>query len=430
MLPFGGSLSHLMRYFLGLRIDDLVEKKALNPIDLSDDLSFSNGFPHAFFSWLRLNNPVYWHEPTSATPDGEGFWVVSGYEDINHVIRNPVIFSSDKGGHRVGGGTAIKDEKTAGKLLNQSDGYHHRRLRSLVQKGFTVTAINKLEEDLRLKANDLFSELKCGHSMDFSRTIAPELPSHAICTVLGVPERDRLELCSWIDQGIESESTSVIAVEYLRKVRDYAKSLIANKKEKPAEDIFSKIVHAKFDEDGSSLSDYELGSFFTLLFPAGAETTTRSISGGMLALIENPDQMEKLRKTPALMKSAIEEIVRWTTPSVYKRRTATIDTEIGGKKILAGEKVTFWEMSANRDKSVFTDPFHFDISRDPNKHLGFGGGVHFCLGASLARLELKVFFEEFLKSGLTLAIEQPVTWIPNNRLVGIKNMFTSVSKSR
>ena len=404
----------------------MVEQQPLTQMDLSDDLSFSNGFPHAFFSWLRLNEPIYWHEPTSATPDGEGFWVVSRYEHINQIIRNPAVFSSDKGGCRTGGGTAIKDEKTAGKLLNQSDGHRHRRLRALVQKGFTVTAINKLEGDLRLKAKHLFARLKCGENVDFAKIIAPELPSHAICTVLGVPKSDRLELCSWIDQGIEAESASVIAVEHLRKVRDYAKNLIAKKKAKPEEDIFSKIVHAKFEEDGSSLSDYELGSFFALLFPAGAETTTRSISGGMLALIENPDQMERLRKTPELMKTAIEEIVRWTTPSVYKRRTATIDTELGGKKILTGQKVTFWEMSANRDEAVFSDPFHFDVSRDPNKHLGFGAGVHFCLGASLARLELKVFFEEFLKSNLYLDMDTPVTWTPNNRLVGIKNMFTRV----
>jgi len=406
----------------------VTERQALSGVDLSDDLSFSNGFPHDFFSWLRLNEPIYWHKPTSITPDGEGFWVVSRYEHVNQIIRNPTFFSSDKGGDRTGGGTAIKDEKTAGKLLNQSDGYQHRRLRALVQKGFTVTAIKKLEDDLRLKAKKLFANLQCGESIDFAKAIAPELPSHAICTVLGVPKSDRLELCSWIDQGVEAESTSVIAVEYLRKVRDYAKQLIKKKKDQPGEDIFSKIVHAKFEEDGSSLSDYELGSFFALLFPAGAETTTRSISGGMLALLENPDQMERLRKNPTLLKTGIEEIVRWTTPSVYKRRTATVDTELGGKKILTGQKVTFWEMSANRDEAMFSDPFRFDVSRDPNKHLGFGGGVHFCLGASLARLELKVFFEEFLKSNLGLDLDAPVTWIPNNRLVGIKNMFTRIRK--
>ena len=406
----------------------MTRENTLIQVDLSDDLSFSNGFPHDFFSWIRINEPVYWHEPTSVTPDGEGFWVVSRYEQVNEIIRNPVLFSSDKGGDRTGGGTAIKDEKTAGKLLNQTDGSQHKRLRALVQKGFTVTAIKKLEEDLRVKAKHLFSGLKCGERVDFARVLAPELPSHAICTVLGVPKKDRLDLCTWIDQGIEAESTSVIAVEYLKKVREYAKSLIAQKKENPEEDIFSKIIHAKFEEDGSSLSDYELGSFFALLFPAGAETTTRSISGGMLALLENPNQMEQLRKKPEFMKTAIEEIVRWTTPSVYKRRTATADTELGGKKILMGQKVTLWEMSANRDEAMFSHPFQFDVTRDPNKHLGFGVGVHFCLGASLARLELKVFFEEFLKSNLCVELDQPVTWVPNNRLVGIKNMFVRVTE--
>ena len=394
----------------------------MEPIDLSDDLSFRTGFPHAYFTWLRKNSPIYWHEPTHVTPDKEGFWVVCCYEDVDYVLRNPKIFSSDKAGERVGGGTGIKDEKTAGKLLNQSDGAQHRRLRALVQRGFTLKAVQELENVLRKKARTIFCKLKVGDKLDFAASISPEIPTQAICTVLGVPEKDRKDLCEWIDLGIEAASTSVIASEYLAKIRHYSKSLIETKRDRPTLDIFSRIVHAEFEEDGSKLTDYELGSFFSLLFPAGAETTTRSITGAMQAFIDNPRELEKLRANKTLVKSAIEEVVRWTTPSVYKRRTAKSEAVIKGCRIAIGDKVTVWEMSANRDEQVFEDPFLFNIERKPNKHLGFGAGAHFCLGASLARLELKIVLEEFLASDVLLSIDGPIEWTPNNRLVGIKRL--------
>ncbi len=398
----------------------------MEPIDLSDDLSFRAGFPHEYFTWLRKNSPIYWHEPTNVTPDKEGFWVVCCYEDVNYVLRNPRIFSSDKAGERIGGGTGIKDEKTAGKLLNQSDGAQHRRLRALVQKGFTLKAVQELENVLRKKAQSIFCELKVGDKLDFAASISPEIPTQAICMVLGVPEKDRKDLCEWIDLGIEATSTSVIASEYLAKIRHYSKSLIETKRDRPTLDIFSRIVHAEFEEDGSKLTDYELGSFFSLLFPAGAETTTRSITGAIQAFIDNPRELEKLRANKTLVKSAIEEVVRWTTPSVYKRRTAKSETVIQDCRIAIGDKVTVWEMSANRDEQVFEDPFLFNIEREPNKHLGFGAGAHFCLGASLARLELKIVLEEFLASDVLLSIDGPIEWTPNNRLVGIKRLPVKV----
>ncbi len=398
----------------------------MEPIDLSDDLSFRAGFPHEYFTWLRKNSPIYWHEPTNVTPDKEGFWVVCCYEDVNYVLRNPRIFSSDKAGERIGGGTGIKDEKTAGKLLNQSDGAQHRRLRALVQKGFTLKAVQELENVLRKKAQSIFCELKVGDKLDFAASISPEIPTQAICMVLGVPEKDRKDLCEWIDLGIEATSTSVIASEYLAKIRHYSKSLIETKRDRPTLDIFSRIVHAEFEEDGSKLTDYELGSFFSLLFPAGAETTTRSITGAIQAFIDNPLELEKLRANKTLVKSAIEEVVRWTTPSVYKRRTAKSETVIQDCRIAIGDKVTVWEMSANRDEQVFEDPFLFNIEREPNKHLGFGAGAHFCLGASLARLELKIVLEEFLASDVLLSIDGPIEWTPNNRLVGIKRLPVKV----
>jgi len=397
------------------------------PIDLSDDQSFAQGFPHEFFTWLREHEPVYWHEPTAVTPDGEGFWVVSRYEDVAAIIMDSKTFSSDKAGNRTGGGTAIKDEASAGKVLNQTDDPMHRRLRELVNKGFTVKTIGALENELRTRTKHLIESITVGEEFNFAARIAREIPTQAICIVLGVPETDRIKLCDWIDSGVEARSESVIAKEFLSKLRRYAQSLIEEKRVRPGDDIFSKIVHAQFELDGSTLSDFELRSFFALLFPAGAETTTRSISGGMLAFIEHPDQWIRLRAEPELIKPMVEEIVRWTTPSVYKRRTATREVKIQDKTIRLGDKVTFWEMSANRDERLFERPFEFNIARSPNKHIGFGAGVHFCLGAALARLELSVVFEELAHSGLRFESAGAVEWMPNNRLVGVKTMPVRVA---
>lgn len=396
-------------------------------VDLSDDQSFAAGFPHDFFTYLRNHAPLYWHEPTNLTPDGEGFWVVSRYRDIETIVMDPKTFSSDSGGARDGGGTAIKDEPTAGKMLNQTDDPHHKRLRALVNKGFTVKAVNALEQELRTRTRSLLGQLKSGEVFDFARRVSREIPTQAICLVLGVPEEDRLKLADLVDQAIETPSTSVMASEYAKQLRRYAQEIVETKRAQPSNDILSAIVHAEFEEDGSTLSDYELRSFFALLFPAGAETTTRAISGGMLAMLENPNEWQKLRAEPQLIKTAVEEIIRWTTPSAYKRRTATCETEIHGLSIREGDKVTFWEMSANRDSTVFDSPFEFNIARSPNKHLGFGAGVHFCLGAALARLELRIVFEELVHFEHTLSLDGDPQWMPNNRLVGLKSLPVRLS---
>jgi len=393
---------------------------SVNPVDLSDSNSFLNGFPHQYFTWLRSNAPIYWHEPTNVTPDKEGFWVISRHGDVNEIIMDPKTFSSDKGGQRTSGGTTIKDELSAGNVLNQTDDPHHRRLRAIVNKGFTVKAIAALEEELRIRTRKLIEGISADEEFDFALTIAREIPTQAICIVLGVPEEDRLILADWVDRGIETTSDEVIALEYTKKIRRYGQGLIEKKRNHPEKDIFSTIVHAQFEADGSTLSDHELRSFFGLLFPAGAETTTRSISGGFLALLERPESWQSLQANPEHMKTAVEEIVRWTTPSCYKRRTATRDVEMHGKRIREGDKVTFWEMSANRDERVFERPFEFDITRSPNPHLGFGAGVHFCLGSALARLELKVVFEELLASGFSFELAGDLQWTPNNRLLGLR----------
>ncbi len=389
-------------------------------VDLSDGASFRDGFPQDTFTWLRANDPVHWHHPTDRTPDGEGFWVVSRHADVVAVQRDAETYSSETGGARTGGGTGIKDEPQAGIMLNMTDGARHQRLRSLVNRGFTPRAIGALEGELRRRTDQLLDAVGSSR-FDAVHGFARELPAQAICIVLGVPQAHRAQLLDWLDAGIEAAGGSIVAPDATRRIREYAKGLIADKRARPDGGIMSTIVHATA-EDGSRLTDRELVALFGLLFPAGAETSRSAMAGAIKAFADHPDQFDRLRADRALVPPAIEEIVRWTTPSVYKRRTATVDTELGGRSVSAGDKVTIWEMSANRDERVFADPFTFDVGRDPNPHLGFGWGVHYCLGASLARLELRVALEAMIERYSGFEAAGPAEWTPNNRLFGLRRL--------
>jgi cytochrome P450 len=226
-----------------------------------------------------------------------------------------------------------------------------------------------------------------------------------------------------MDRGLEAESGDALNRQYGGMLMAYGRDLIARKRAEPGDDLLSLVIQARMpDEDPPQLDDLELGFFFSLLFTAGSETTRKAMAGGLRALVESPDQLARLRGERSLLDSAIEEIVRWTTPSIYKRRTATCDLELHGAKFRAGEKVTFWEMSANRDERVFAKPFRFDVARDPNPHLGFGQGVHYCLGANLARLELRVMFEELLARYARFEITGPAVFTRENRLLGLKHL--------
>lgn len=404
--------------------------KTVTPVDISDDSIYRQGFPHDYFVWLRENDPVHWHEPTDRTPDGEGFWVVSRYADVKAIQLDATRFSSDRAGGREKGGTAIKDERTAGTMLNHSDDPQHARLRTLVNRGFTPRAIGALENELRRRAHQLLDRVDGGGDtpFDFVPAFARELPAQAICVVLGIPEEDRGELLDWLDEGVEAESGSIFSPDSMRRIRAYGAELIAAKRTNPDGGIMSTIVHARYD-DGSQLTERELVDFFSLLFPAGAETTRNAISTGVMTFAAQPEDWTRLRNEPALIPTAVEEILRWATPSRYKRRTVAVDCEFGGKQLRAGQKLTFWEMSANRDEAVFADPFRFDMTRNPNPHLAFGWGVHFCLGANLARLELAVALQTMIERYDRLEVAGEYHWIPNARLSGLKALPLRVHRA-
>lgn len=397
--------------------------------DLTDLDNFAAGFPHELFAVHRRDAPVYWHSATEHTPDGEGFWSVATHAETLAVLRDAETYSSVTGGARPYGGTLLQDLSIAGQVLNMMDDPRHAEIRRLVSSGLTPRMIRRVEDDLRARTRRLLDAVEPGVPFDFLVDVAAELPMQMICILLGVPESER----HWLFQAIEPQfdfggsrsaaMAQMSAEEAGSRMYTYGCELIAAKRAEPTDDMLSVVANAT----EACLSDLELYLFFSLLFSAGAETTRNSVAGGLLALIENPSQMALLREDLGELPTAIEEMVRWTSPSPSKRRTATRAVTLGGCDIEPGQKVQVWEGSANRDALVFFAPDTFDITRKPNPHLGFGYGIHYCLGANLARLELRVLFEELLSRFSTARLVKPVEWTRSNRHTGIRHMVVELA---
>jgi cytochrome P450 len=309
------------------------------------------------------------------------------------------------------------------------DDPRHGRIRRLVSKGLTPKMVRRLEDDLRRRTRLLLDDAAEREEVDFLLDVAAELPMQAICVLMGVPESDRHQLFEWVEhtfdfkEGRQSFERTPAANEAMGSMYQYGVDLIARRRADPGDDMLSIVVHATLpDEEPAALTDAELQAFFSLLWAAGAETTRNAIAGGLLALVERPDQLRELRDDLAILATAIEEMLRWTTPSPSKRRTATRDTTLAGHGIRAGDKVLYWEGSANRDELVFERSMEFDIRRQPNPHLSFGHGIHYCLGANLARLEMQVVFEELLPRFEHYELAGPVEWTRSNRHTGIRHM--------
>jgi cytochrome P450 len=407
----------------------------LAEIDLTDLDNFAQGFPHHLFEIHRRESPVWWHEPTGHTPGGEGFWSVATYAETLEVLRDPATYSSERGGDRPFGGTLLEDLPIAGLVLNMMDDPRHAQIRRLVSAGLTPRMIRRIEDDLRARTRTLLDGIADDTPLDFLGQVAVEPPMQMICVLLGVPEAERHWLLAAIEPGFDIRGSrktfaDATAADLTARMHAYGAELVADKRRHPGDDMLSVVVNAELGGDEPGLSDTELYLFFSLMFTAGSETTRNAIAGGLLALAERPEQYQRLRAEPGLLPTAVEEMVRWTTPSPAKRRTATRDTKLGGKSIGAGAKVLIWEGSANRDEVVFNDPAEFDVARYPNPHLGFGHGVHFCLGASLARLEMRVMFTELLARFGRVRVVEPVEWTRSNRHTGIRRLMVELSRGR
>lgn len=405
----------------------------LDEIDLTDLSLFAEGFPHDTFRCLRREAPVWWHRPTAHTPDGTGFWVLSRHADVLAAVSDAETFSSERAPGHEGGGTLIQDLPygfAAGVLLNMTDDPRHRRVRALMTPFLAPRSLARMEEDLRERTVALLDAAADAGECDFLTDVALELPLQATLQLLGVPAEDRHQLVAWSgatlayddrELGEETEATREAAAA----MAGYAERLVAERRRRPGEDVLSALVAAEVaGEAGAAepLSPLELSMAFSLLVAAGSETTRNAVALGVAALAEHPDQMEALRADRALVGTATEEILRWSSPTLYNRRTATVDTSVGGVPVRAGDKVTLWWASANVDEAVFAHPSRFDVRRDPNPHLAFGHRTHFCLGAGLARLEIRIVLEELLDRIRSVELTGPVRRVRTNKHAGVARM--------
>ncbi len=408
----------------------------LEDVDLTDLDRFAEGFPHDVFTRLRREAPVWWHEPTSHTPDGVGFWVVSRHAEMQAMGSDAATFSSERAPDAAGGGTLIEDLPygfAAGVLLNMMDDPRHHRVRRLVTPAVTPRALGLLEPELRTRTAAILDAVASRGGCDFLLDVAVELPLQAIAILMGIPDEDRHDLMVWTNATLtyddrELGSRSSASEQAAAAMAAYGSALIDRKRAEGSDDVVATMARASIeDQEGraEALSDLELLMFFNLLIAAGSETTRNAIALGMAALIEHPEQWDLLRRDPSVRDSAVEEILRWSSPTLYNRRTATRDVEVAGERISAGDKVTLWWASANRDETVFEEPFRFDLRRSPNPHLAFGYRSHFCLGASLARLEIRIMLEELLARFDHLSLNGRIERFRTNKHAGVKHMFVT-----
>jgi cholest-4-en-3-one 26-monooxygenase len=392
-------------------------------IDIYNPDIFVPGVPHDQFKVLRAQAPVYRH-PDPQVP--EGFWAVTRYEDVVAISRAPEIFSSQAETCLIWEMPEEHKVQQRMMMLNM-DPPDHTRQRSLVNRGFTPRTIGKLEERIAGVCDEIIQKAVATGEGDFVTMIAAELPLVVIAELIGVPYADRHKLFEWSNRMLSGDDPDVAVSEVeganaAMEVYAYANELAAERRKCPGDDIITKLTSP--DAEGRELSEFEFDLFFVLLMVAGNETTRNAISGGMQAFIENPEQWERLKADPEGLKAtAADEIVRWVSPVMDFRRTVVTDTVLGGQQLKAGDKVIMYYSSANRDETVFENPLTFDIGRDPNPHIGFGGGgPHFCLGRHLAKLELELMLEHLAKKVDLVELTGPVNRLRSNFINGIKHM--------
>jgi cytochrome P450 len=405
--------------------------------DITSHDTYLRGFPHAAFARLRSEAPVSWIDED----DEAGFWAITKHEDVVEVSRDYKRFSAARG---IRIEEMAPDELEARRTLMELDPPGHTRLRRLLQPGFNPKVIATYEAAFRKLTGHVLDQVLPLGEFDFVTEIARELPIRLLCRLVGVPEEDAGQLVEWGDQMISNadpEYTPVVVdktdtEEYrLLPFRSpaalemflYAEQAALERRANPRDDIISELLHA--EPDGEALTDLEFKNFFTLMMVAGNETTRHTISHGLVFLGNHPEQLERWHANPeAMSERATEEILRASSVTMHFRRTVTEDTEIRGVPIAAGDKVVIWYTSANYDDDMFDDPFTFDLDRDPNNHITFGTGRHVCLGKPLARLEVKVLFEEFLNRVSSFEVGEPDR-LRSNFISGIKHLPVTVSLS-
>jgi cholest-4-en-3-one 26-monooxygenase len=394
----------------------------LEDVNLADPGNFVPSVPHEMFDVLRREAPVWFHPGTDQI---EGFWCIVKYADITDLSRDYHHYSSARGGITLHDAPE-EDLEMQRQMMLIMDPPQHTKLRLLVNKGFTPRMVGRLEEHIRDVTKTIVDDVASRGECDFVVDVAAELPLQVIAEMMGVPQEDRYKVFDWSNRMIGSEDPEYSvsredAIGAATEMFMYSTQLAAEKRAHPGDDIISALLQAEVD--GNRLSDTEFNLFFQLLAVAGNETTRNLISHGMLALVEHPEQREKLMADRSLLPGAVDEMLRCASPVMYMRRTAQSDMELRGAHIKEGDKLALWYISANRDEDVFDAPHRFDITRSPNEYVAFGGGgPHFCLGANLAKLEIRAMFEELLERLPDLELAGDVARLRSNFINGIKHM--------
>lgn len=373
------------------------------PVDLSDDKAFVRGFAFDYFAELRARGGLHWHEATDRTPDGKGFWVASRYHDVVAVLGDASRFGS------AGNAAGARGGSTATVSMSTADGPRHRQLRTLAGKGIAAAWLHDCPAIARRRVHDALDRILALDTFEFVGEAARALGSHILFDLFGVPDADRARIVDWT-YGERSGDAGKRAREA------YFQDAVAARRVDPGTDALGEMIRAQAEgRPGSYLTTPEVLAFVHLVYPAGANACAAAIAGAVKAFGEAPEQYAGLLEDPGTLDSAVEEVLRWTTPAMYARRAACADVELDGCRIRAGQTVTAWLASANRDERVFADPDKFDIARAPNPHLAFGFGPHACLGVGLARPALRAFLEAAREKVAGFELVGDVAWAPDNR---------------
>lgn len=412
---------------------------SLDDVDLTDLDVWERGVPYDWLALLRRDAPVFWQPER----EGRGFWAITRYDDVVAVSKDWETFSNELGG------TSLQDltpaELEARKSMLDTDPPPHTRMRAIVNKGFTPRVVNAYEDRIRALARGILEHAFEQDEFDFVESVAAEIPMWVFSEIMGLPVDDRRLIIELGDKILGNTDPDVVGEEYVveRALKDpelrllpfsspfslelieYGRKLGEARRREPRDDITTRLVEAELD--GSRLSEQEFGTFFILLTTAGNETTRHTISLGLVDLLTHRDELERLVADPALAGSAADELLRRAHPVHHFRRTATRDVELHGKKIVRGDKVVIWYAAANYDEQKFADPYRLDVGRAANRHVTFGlGGPHFCLGAHLARLEIRVWLEEMAPYLPRLELRGDPVRLRSNFFNGIKRLPVGV----
>jgi len=398
--------------------------------DFTDLDLFTLDAPHKEFARLRSDTPVYWNPMASGAGSNDGFWLVTRYRDIVEIEKNPGIFSSHFG-------LTLEDAPSAKASppwamvrdgLTHLDPPEHTAHRKIIAPLFTPKAIRAMEARIQSIAEEVIDRACKLAQCDFATEVALRFPVQAVLgELLGLPREDFARAVYWSDviaAPKDPQFGRMAGIAVVQEIHRYALSVLALRRREPADDVLSILAHTQFD--GASMSDEVFVRYFWSLLTGAFDTTASAIAGGMLALIEHPDEFDKLMDSPSQAPAAVEEILRWETPTIYFRRTARCESEIHGQKISMGQRIVMCYASGNRDEEVFPDAACFDVTRTPNEHLSFGHGQHYCLGSTIARAEIRILFEQICRRKLAVKQCGSIRRARSNFQNRIKSMPVSI----